>query len=97
MDSKIETGFLKHWNKTRCFGVLRSTPDEHGIWHEFFVHVSSIVSGDPIIGSPVEFIIGKRSGGRELLPALQVKFLKPEPKPEITDAIVATLTVAVSQ
>jgi cold shock CspA family protein len=94
MDSKIETGFLKHWNKTRAFGVIRSTPDAHGIWHEFFVHVSSIVSGDPIIGSPVEFVIGARSCGRDLLPALSVRIV---PKPEITPSLISTLIVAVKQ
>jgi hypothetical protein len=90
VNSKIETGFLKYWNKLG-YGVIRSTPNDLGVWREFVVHVTSISSGDPIVGSRAEFIIGGKTKGF-LLPALQVKF---SPKVEITDAIVATLTTAV--
>jgi hypothetical protein len=90
-NSKIETGFLKYWN-TRGYGIIRTTPNDLGVWREVFVHVTSISSGDPIVGSRAEFIIGGKTKGF-LLPALQVKF---SPKVEITDAMISTLTVAVS-
>jgi len=88
-NSKIETGFLKYWNKNRCFGIIRTTPNDLGVWQEVFVHVTSIISGDPIVGSTVEFIIGARTKGF-LLPALQVKF---STKAEITASLIATSAV----
>jgi hypothetical protein len=89
VNNKIETGFLKYWNKDRCYGIIRTTPNDLGVWHELFVHVTNIVEGDPIVGSAAEFIIGARTKGA-LLPALRVKF---SPKPEITPSLIATLAV----
>ena len=86
--SKTETGFLKYWNK-RGYGIIRTTPNDLGVWHELFVHVTSISSGDPIVGSRAEFIIGGKTKGF-LLPALQVKF---SPKVEISASLIATLAV----
>jgi hypothetical protein len=86
--SKTETGFLKYWNKAG-YGIIRTTPNDLGIWHEVFVHVTCIVEGDPIVGSTAEFITGAKTRGA-LLPALRVKFT---PKPEITASLIATLAV----
>jgi hypothetical protein len=94
MISKIDTGFLKYWNKQRAYGIIRTTPNDLGVWQDLFVHVTCIRSGDPIVGSLAKFVIGERIKDRNLLPAFWVTF---SPKPEITDAVIATLTTPVVQ
>jgi cold shock CspA family protein len=88
MDTQIQYGVLKYWNQDRAFGIIRAA-NALKVWTEYFVHVSAISSGDPVVGCSAEFIVGGKTRGA-LLPALRVKL---SPKPEITPSLIATLAV----
>jgi cold shock CspA family protein len=90
-----QIGTLKYWNRDRSFGILRA-PDDFNIWIEYFIHVSNVIEGDPVVGCRVEFVVGgptmRGKTARPLLPALKVKF-----SPKITPSLIATLSTAVQQ
>jgi cold shock CspA family protein len=88
-------GTLKFWHRDKAFGILRA-PNDLNVWVDYFVHVSNISSGDPVVGCRAEFIVGgptmRGKITRPLLPALEVKF-----SPQITPAVIATLSTAAVQ
>jgi cold shock CspA family protein len=88
MDNTQKIGTLKYWNRDKAFGILRA-PNELNVWTEYFVHISNVIEGDPVVGCRTEFIVGGKTRGA-LLPALKVKF-----SPKITASLIATLTTAV--
>ena len=87
MDNTQKIGTLKYWHRDKAFGILRA-PNDLNVWTEYFVHISAVSSGDPIVGSTAEFIVGGKTRGA-LLPALKVKFFS-----KITASLIATLTTA---
>jgi hypothetical protein len=95
MEITEKIGTLKYWHRERHFGILRA-PDDFNIWTEYFIHVSNVVEGDPVVGCRVEFVVGgptmRGKKARPLLPALKVKF-----SPQITPAVIATLSTAAVQ
>jgi len=82
-------GVLHYWNLQRGYGVIRSAPGASGVWREFFIHASRIISGEPVVGCFAEFTVGARSPGRPRLSALDCKF---SPKLELTESLIATLS-----
>ena len=71
-------GTLNRWHTQGCYGIIRTTPDAFGRRKDYFVHISNILSGDPVVGSVCNFIVGPPTPGRALLPALQCKFSQTE-------------------
>jgi cold shock CspA family protein len=92
MENKKNVGMLKKWWPARGFGFI-SGVSEGGIYRDYFVHATAIRkdSAEPIVGASATFAIAVVPKG---LVALDVKFSLPV---EITDAVIATLTVAVQQ
>jgi hypothetical protein len=86
-----QKGVLHYWNSQTAYGVIRSV-NTLNVWTEYFAHISNVISGDPIVGSAVEFEIyaGPRTKARA--PAVRIRF---SPKVKITDAVIATLTTPV--
>ena len=88
--SKKGKGTLSKWFSSRGFGFIREV-SEYGINREIFVHASRVRpdSADPIVGVDATFtvILGPKGFN-----AFDVKF---QPKTEITDAMISTLSTAV--
>jgi cold shock CspA family protein len=77
---EIKTGRLQHFSPLR-FGFIKIAED--GVYVDKFFHISSVLSGEPIVGCEVEFSDGF-ARGRTC--ATNVRFKPVAPKVEVSSA-----------